>query len=288
LAVAAGATTAPPMVNLQVALCGCREPRFKLPRRQAFGPHQEKVVEAYMREFVTSQVLGLDGLVNLSNIVFLVAFSVRGVLRLRVLSLVGEGVMMPYYYFQHDTLWPPLFWGVAFMAVNAVRIIALALERRPVVLSDREEQLYRLAFSTVEKHEFLELVTLARWIDCSPGEVILRKGQQILDVIVLVSGETEAVLNGIAITLHPGQLIGDAGAYSGLASPADVLACSRGTLAVWDLQHLREFTKSRPELRAKFLQIVSVDLAAKLRDVAAAASGHARPPIASGAYSSSA
>lgn len=223
-----------------------------------------------MWEFVTSQVLGLDGLVNLSNIVFLVAFSARDVLRLRVLSLVGEGIIVPYYYYQHETLWPPIFWGAAFMAVNAVRIIALALERRPVVLSDREEQLYRLAFRTVEKREFLKLVTLARWTDCSPGEVILRKGQQIPDAIVLVSGEIEAVLNGrTIIALRPGQLIGDAGAYSGLASPADVVARSHGTLAVWDLRHLTEFTKSRPELRAKLLQIVSADLAVKLRDVAA-------------------
>jgi hypothetical protein len=121
-----------------------------------------------MNEFVTSQVLGLDGLVNLSNIVFLVAFSTRDVLKLRVLSLVGECIILPYYYFQNETLWPPIFWGVAFMTVNAVRIIALALERRPVVLSDQEERLHRLAFSTVEKRDFLKLGALVQWADCSP------------------------------------------------------------------------------------------------------------------------
>jgi CRP-like cAMP-binding protein len=152
-----------------------------------------------------------------------------------------------------------------------------------VVLSDQEERLYRLAFSTVGKREFLKLVTLARWTDCSPGEVILRKGQQIPDAIVLISGEIEAVLNGkTIIAFRPGQLIGDAGAYSGLASPADVVARSRGTLAVWDLQHLREFMESRPELRAKLLQIVSADLAAKLRDLAATTSGLAGQQISSG------
>jgi hypothetical protein len=36
-------------------------------------------------------------------------------------------------------------------------------------------------------------------------------------------------------------------------------------LAQWNLQNLREFTASRPELRANLLRIVSVDLAAKLR-----------------------
>jgi hypothetical protein len=41
-----------------------------------------------------------------------------------------------------------------------------------------------------------------------------------------------------------------------------------GSLAKWDLRHVREFTASRPELRANLLRIVSMDLAAKLRDIA--------------------
>jgi CRP-like cAMP-binding protein len=150
-----------------------------------------------------------------------------------------------------------------------------------VVLSDREDQLHRLAFSTVEKREFLKFVALARWTDCLPGEVIIRNGQQISDAIVLISGEMEAVFNTKSrIALRPGQLIGDSGAYSGLVSPADVVARSHAALVAWDLQHLREFTESRPELRAKLLRIVSVDLAAKLRDVAAAASDLAGQTIA--------
>jgi len=84
------------------------------------------------------------------------------------------------------------------------------------------------------------------------------------------------------MALRPGQLIGDAGAYSGLASPVDVVACSRGTLAKWDLRHLTEFTASRPALRAKLSNIVSADLAAKLRDVTAAVSGLAGETVAPG------
>ena len=57
-----------------------------------------------MYELVANQVFGIDGLVNLSNIVFLVAFSARDVLKLRILSFFGEAVILPYYYFQHETL----------------------------------------------------------------------------------------------------------------------------------------------------------------------------------------
>jgi hypothetical protein len=222
-----------------------------------------------MYEFVCGQVFGISGLINLSNIVFLVAFSVRDVLRLRILAIVGEGLTLPYYYFRDEKLWPPIVWGAAFMLVNAIRVVAIALERRPVVLGEKEEKLYRVAFSSIDKRDFLKLVSLARWTDCSPGEVILKKGQHISEAIVVMAGDLEAILSSnFRIAIGPGQLIGDVSAYSGLASPADVVACGPGILAKWDLDHVREFTASRPELRANLLRIVSIDLAAKLRDVA--------------------
>ena len=143
-----------------------------------------------MYEFIANQTFGINGLINLSNVVFLVAFSVRDVLKLRILAIVGEGLTLPYYYFQGEKLWPPIVWGVAFMLVNAVRVVAIALERRPVVLNYKEEQLYHVAFSSVDKREFLRLVSLARWVS-SPGEVILKKGQQISEAIVVISGDLE-------------------------------------------------------------------------------------------------
>jgi CRP-like cAMP-binding protein len=235
-----------------------------------------------MYEFVADQVFGLNGLVNFSNIVFLAAYSVRSVLWLRILAIVGEAMTLPYYYYQDEKLWPPIFWGAAFMIVNAVRIVGMALERRPVVFSGKEEELHRVAFSSIDKREFLRLVCLAQWIDCSPGEVILKKGQQISDAVVLVSGEVEAVLGSkTRMALRPGQLIGDVSAYSGLASPVDVVACGPTALAKWDLQQLREFMASRPELRANFLRIVSADLATKLRDAATVVSSFGGEKIAS-------
>lgn len=224
-----------------------------------------------MYQFVADQVLGIGGLINLSNIVFLVAYSVRDVLRLRIFAIVGEALTLPYYYFQNEILWPPLVWGVAFMIVNAVRVVAIIFARRPVVLNEKEEELYRVAFSSIDKREFLKLTSLARWVDCSPEEIILEKGQHISEAIVVIAGEIEAILgDNSRISLRPGQLIGDVSAYSGLASPANVVARGPGILAKWDLRHVREFTESRPELRSNLLRIVSMDLAGKLREIATA------------------
>jgi len=224
-------------------------------------------MEVLLRDFLTDQILGLNGLVNLANFAFLLAVSVRGVLKLRILSLAADVVVLPYYYFQDRPLWPPIFWGLAFIFVNGVRIVTLILERRPVILSDKEAELHRVAFGSVDKREFLKMVSLAHWVDLSPGEVIVKRGHRISDAIVLISGETEAIISGkTTVVFRPGQLIGNASAYSGLVSPTDIVARGPARLAKWDLEHMREFTESRPELRAKLLQIMSADLAAKLHE----------------------
>lgn len=222
-------------------------------------------MEGVLRDFLAHQVFGLNGMVNLANFVFLLALSVRDVLWLRVLSLAADALVLPYYYFQHEPLWPPIFWGSAFIMVNGVRIVVLALDRRPVVLSDLEDELYRVAFCSIDKRDFLKLACLARWCELSPGELIVEKGRHTTEAIVLISGQTEAVFEGKpAFVYHPGQLVGSVSAYSGLVSPMDVVVRAPTRIASWDLEHMREFTESRPELRAKLLQIVNADLAAKL------------------------
>jgi hypothetical protein len=224
-------------------------------------------MEVSLKGFLIDQILGLNGLVNLANFAFLLALSVRDVLKLRILSLAADVMVLPYYYFRHEPLWPPIFWGVAFIIVNGVRIVILILDRHTVILSDKEQELYRVAFGSIDKREFLKMASLARWVDLSPGEVIVKKGCHISEAIVLISGETEAVLGGkTAFVYRPGQLIGNVSAYSGLVSPMDVVVRSPARLATWDLEHIREFTESRPELRAKLLQIMSADLAGKLHE----------------------
>jgi CRP-like cAMP-binding protein len=149
-----------------------------------------------------------------------------------------------------------MLWSAAFMTVKAVRIVAVMLERRPVILRGREEQLYRGAFISIDKREFLRLVSHVRWVDYSPGEVIFAKGQLISHAVVVISGEIEAVLSSkTKIALRPGQLVGTAAADCGLASPVQFVARGRASLAKWDLRQLTEFTASRPLLRAKLLTI---------------------------------
>jgi hypothetical protein len=59
---------------------------------------------SFMKIYVASKLLGFNGLVNLSNTLFPMAYSVRDALKLRVLALAGEFMISPYYCFQPDAL----------------------------------------------------------------------------------------------------------------------------------------------------------------------------------------
>lgn len=227
-----------------------------------------------MTDFLMRQLFGLNGLVNISNLMFLAAFSVRDVLKLRILSVLSYMVILPYYYFQPQTLWPPLMWGVAFILVNGARIAILLLERRPVVLSPSETELYKLGFSSIDKREFLKLASLARWIDYPAGQILINKGQVVTQAMIIVRGKADVRLSdGSTIALHPGQLVGTEIAFSGLPSPADVMVVSPSLVVSWNLALLRKFVEPRPELRSKLLQIHDRDLVSKLNELAA----HGKP-----------
>jgi hypothetical protein len=222
-----------------------------------------------MLDLLRNQLLGLNGLVNLSNLVFIVAFSVRGVLPLRILSIASSIIILPYYYLQREPLWPPIFWSLIFVLINGGRVVQLLLERRPVVLSEREQNLYRLAFTSLGKREFLRLTSLARWVTCPAGEKILKKGQIAEEAIILISGDVEAILNDSAILKYrPGEIIGDANVYSGIANPVDIVARTPLRLAKWNIAQLRAFLERRPELRTRLLEVEGADLSRKLHTLA--------------------
>ena len=222
-----------------------------------------------MTELLINQLFGLNGLVNLSNVIFLAAFSVRDVLHLRLLSIVAYLVILPFYYLQQDTLWPSIFWGMTFIAVNVARVIILLLERRPVILSDEEETLHQLAFGSMDKREFLKLLSLADWVDAEPGDILVERGKPVSNVMINISGGLEAVLNDdIKIDFHPGQMIGTAEVLGGLGSPVSVIVRSPARLASWNVDRVREFSANRPEFRARLSAIVNADLAGKLRQAA--------------------
>jgi hypothetical protein len=197
-----------------------------------------------MYVFMSDQVLGINGLINLSNIVFLGAFSVRDVLKLRILAIIGEGLTLPYYHFQdrktmtadcagggiHDRQRDP-------HRCDSFGAATGSFQRPGRKALSRRIQLDRPAGVLEARQPCPVDRMFTRGGYSQKGSIHIGGG------IVVIAGDLEAVLSSnCRMTLGPGQLIGNVSAYSGLASPAVVVARGPETLAKWDLQYLREFT----------------------------------------------
>ena len=175
----------------------------------------------------------LDYLIDLSSLLTVASFSVRGMLPLRVLATSSQIIAIPYFVFQTTPLWTPAAWTVLFLAINLYHITRILLEQWPVRFTPDEQRLYDLAFHTFKPGDFLKLAKLGEWRTARAGEKILRHGVSITHVGVPISGRVSARQGEKEIgQLGPGELVGAGIALTGQPSPIDAnFAVTRATCA---------------------------------------------------------
>ena len=59
-----------------------------------------------------------DYLVHFSNVLLLVAYSVRDILWLRWFAVAAALTNIPYFLLQGSVLWPPVLWALVFTGIN--------------------------------------------------------------------------------------------------------------------------------------------------------------------------
>ena len=209
-----------------------------------------------------------DFLVHLSNVLMLVAYSVRDMLWLRWFAVAAALTNIPYFLLQHSILWPPIIWALVFTAINLYQIIRIYLERRPVVLSADEQKLYEMGFRSLRPREFVSLVLAGEWKTAAAGDEALAEGRPVSSISIAVSGAMQIRRLGKEVmALGPGYFIGTGLALTGAPSPIGAVFTESARYLRWSLGNLRAFLDRRPELRATLQGLVNRDLAVKLEEL---------------------
>jgi hypothetical protein len=207
----------------------------------------------------------LDYLVHFSNVLLLVAYSVRDILWLRWFAVAAALTNIPYFLLQGTVLWPPILWALVFTAINLYQITRIYMERRPVVLSADEQTLYDLGFRSLRPREFVSLSLVGEWKSAPAGERVVTEGEPVDQVCVAISGSADVHRRGEHLgQLSPGHIIGTALALTGDPSPVAVTFSEPARYMRWSLPSLRRFVDRRPDLRVALQSLVSRDLAGKL------------------------
>lgn len=154
---------------------------------------------------------------------------------------------------------PMLGAGVALYAWSLIR---------PVRMTSEEKALYDLAFSTLRPRDFVRLAALGEWRSAESGDRLVRIGDEVGAVLVLLSGRVAFEREGATIgEIGPGEMIGSAAMLTGEVAWGDAVAkepCRYLSLAVIDVQ---PWIEKNPKARSALQATVSRDLAEKLRRV---------------------
>lgn len=206
-----------------------------------------------------------DYFIHAANVVLLLAYCVRDILWLRVLALTSSLIAIPYFLLQPVPLWAPLGWTAVFAGVNLVQSSRLLLERRPVKLTTEEEQVRQLVFPQLPPRKVLEVLNIGRWTTSESGEQLIKQGQSIESISLLVRGKVRVTLRQRFLDyLVAGNVVGSALLLSGVPSEVDATVEESVYAMTWDLAVLQRYLAANPETRLAMQRHMAVDLASKI------------------------
>lgn len=187
--------------------------------------------------------------ITVANSVYLLSYSVRDILWLRILTVAAASLLIPYYALQVAPLQTAIDWSVIFIVINLYWIVRLVIERRPVRFTDEEERLRQLSFPSLTPREARDLYAMGAWDDVEAGTSLVRRDRDSGRFSVILRGDAEVMYRGRKIAqLGEGQFTGGIDLHADTFGDLDILMLTRARVVSWPRDRLRAFVARRPDV----------------------------------------
>ena len=207
------------------------------------------------------------GIFFFANILYCLAYVVRDILWLRILTIIAAFCTFPYFYFQEKPLYSALFWQTSFILINAINLTDLILKRRPVHLTEEQQRLHLLVFRSLTPREMLKLIAIAEWKEAKPGEILINKGVVTEKLLLVFHGIAKVEANGeVRAHIRDGGFLGEMSYTSGKPTSADVVAMEHTRYLCWSKDNLELFFEKEQAIKDVMQTILGCDMAEKLRN----------------------
>jgi len=209
-------------------------------------------------------------LFNTANIIFLAAFMAKKIVWLRLLTITGMMVSIPYYlYFHEAPMWNNIFWVCTYALINLVMLFVIYLESRPIELSDLEQNIYNMTFKSLEPRVFKKLIDHGSLEEFQPDVNLVTRDSELDSLMYVVEGEAEVVLrHGEELIIPTGGFIGEQSYITGEKTSADVKTGKEAAKIIrWNSEALRKHLAGKEVLKDNLDLIFTADLIHKLRDM---------------------
>jgi len=209
-------------------------------------------------------------LLNCAYIIWLAAFVAKKIVWLRLLTITGNIIVVPYYlYFLETPLWNTIVWISIYTVINLVMLFIIYLESRPIKLSDLEQKIYDLTFKSLEPRVFKKLIDHGSWEELQPEVNLVTRDSELDSLMYVVEGEAEVVLkHGEHLIIPTGGFIGEQSFITGGKTSADVTTGKEAAKILrWNSEALRKHLAGKETLKDNLDLILTADLIYKLRDM---------------------
>ena len=209
-------------------------------------------------------------LLNTANIIFLAAFMAKKIVSLRLLTIAGNILVVPYFLYFHETpLWNSFVWISIYTIINLVMLFIIYLESRPIKLSDLEQKIYDLTFKSLEPRVFKKLIDHGSWEELQPEVNLVTRDSELDSLMLVVEGEAEVVFkHGEHLIIPTGGFIGEQSFITGGKTSADVTTGKEAAMILrWNSQVLRKYLADKETLKDTLDLILTADLIFKLRSM---------------------
>ena len=209
-------------------------------------------------------------LLNCAYIIVLVAYMAKKMVWLRLLTIAGNILVVPYYlYFVEPPLWNSIGWACIYILINLVMLLYLYLESRPIELSDLEQNIYNMTFKSLEPRVFKKLIDHGSLEELQPEVNLVTRDSELDSLMYVVEGEAEVVLkHGEQLIIPTGGFIGEQSYITGEKTSADVKTGKEAAKIIrWNSEALRKHLAGKEVLKDSLDLIFTADLIHKLRDM---------------------
>ncbi|MBV8163272.1 MAG: hypothetical protein JOZ91_03290 [Candidatus Eremiobacteraeota bacterium] len=187
--------------------------------------------------------------ITAANCIYLASYSVRDILWLRILTVLGAALLIPYYAMQMVPLRVAIEWAGIFIAINLYWITRLILERRPVHLNPDEARLRELSFPSLTPREALALFATGDWDDVEPGASLVVHDRTGNYFSVILRGDADVIYRGEKISeVGEGQFVGEIDLHADLTRDIDVLVRTAARVMCWSREGLHHYLATRPDI----------------------------------------
>lgn len=202
-------------------------------------------------------------LLHIANVLYLASYSVRDILLLRILTVAAMLSLSWCYYC--DQLYNALIWQTAFLLINIVQIGILLYERRPVKLTETQQELHAGPLKNLTPRQVQKFTDRASWSTVRTGEVLLEENTHLEYLVLILSGGARVRANGKEIAqLGAGQFVGEMSFLTGGLTTAEVIATSPLLIAQWPEKYVTELIKKDQDLGTALQAALGSDLVSKL------------------------